>query len=399
MKKQLSDKLNEISPSMTLSITSLAKKLKEEGREIYSFGAGEPDFDTPRSITEAATEGMNKGITRYTDVKGLPEFREAIKNQYKKDYNLDYTVDEIVVSSGAKHSLFTALQALVTPEDEVIIPIPYWVSYPEMVKMVGGKCVFVNTKKEDNFVLKKEELLKVITNKTKAIMINNPSNPTGGIYKKEELLEIANVCLEKGIYIISDEIYDKLLYDDSKHIPTASLSKEIKDITITINGLSKTYAMTGWRIGYSLCNIEIANAMSKVQGHCVSHPSTISQCGGIAALTMKEDILNERLMEYDKRRRYMIDALKKVKDIDIIYPKGAFYVFVDISKYYGKCYNNQKINGSLDFSETLLKENNVAVIPGIGFGSDDFIRLSYATSLFEIKKGLEKLIEFINKLK
>ena len=400
MKKPLSNKLDKISPSMTLAITSKANKIKREGTKVYSFGTGEPDFDTPSLIIEAANEAMKKGITRYTDVKGLIDLRQAISDKYKKEFDLSYDPEtEIIVSSGAKHSLFTALQALISDGDEVIIPVPYWVSYSEMVKVAGGEPIFVYPKKENNFILTKEELKSAITPKSKVIMLNNPSNPTGVVYTKEQLKEIAEVCLEEGIYILSDEIYEMLLYNNKEFTPVASLSEEIKDITITINGASKSYAMTGWRVGYALANKDIIKAMNTIQGQCVSHPSSISQYATVAALKADQSIVSDMVKEYDKRRKYMLEELKGIDGVTPIEPDGAFYVFADVSAFYGKEYNGKTINGSIEFADALLSSKYVAVIPGIGFGSDDFIRFSYATGMDDITKGLKLFKEFINEIK
>lgn len=400
MKKPLSNKLDKISPSMTLAITSKANKIKREGTKVYSFGTGEPDFDTPSLIIDAANEAMKKGITRYTDVKGLIDLRQAISDKYKKEFDLSYDPEtEIIVSSGAKHSLFTALQSLISDGDEVIIPVPYWVSYSEMVKVAGGEPIFVYPKKENNFILTKEELKSVITPKSKVIMLNNPSNPTGVVYTKEQLKEIAEVCLEEGIYILSDEIYEMLLYNNREFTPVASLSEEIKDITITINGASKSYAMTGWRVGYALANKDIIKAMNTIQGQCVSHPSSISQYATVAALKADQSIVSDMVKEYDKRRKYMLEELKGIEGVNPIEPDGAFYVFADVSAFYGKEYNGKTINGSIEFADALLSSKYVAVIPGIGFGADDFIRFSYATGMDDIKKGLKLFKEFINEIK
>ena len=400
MKKPLSNKLDKISPSMTLAITSKANKIKREGTKVYSFGTGEPDFDTPSLIIDAANEAMKKGITRYTDVKGLIDLRQAISDKYKKEFDLSYDPEtEIIVSSGAKHSLFTALQALLSDGDEVIIPVPYWVSYSEMVKVAGGEPVFVYPKKENDFILTKEELKSVITPKSKVIMLNNPSNPTGVVYTKEQLKEIAEVCLEEGIYILSDEIYEMLLYNNKKFTPVASLSEKIKDITITINGASKSYAMTGWRVGYALANKDIVKAMNTIQGQCVSHPSSISQYATVAALKADQGIVSDMVKEYDKRRKYMLEELGGIDGVEPIKPDGAFYVFADVSAFYGKEYNGKKINGSIEFADALLSSKYVAVIPGIGFGADDFIRFSYATGMDDITKGLKLFKEFINEIK
>lgn len=398
MKKPLSDKLAKVSPSMTLAITSKANAMKREGTKVYSFGTGEPDFDTPKVIIDAANEGMKKGYTRYTDVKGMIDLRIAITEKYKDEYNLNYSPEEVICSSGAKHSLFTALQALLSDSDEVIIPVPYWVSYSEMVKIAGGKPVFVYPKKENNFILQPEELEAAITPKTKVIMLNNPSNPTGVVYKKEELEKITKICVREGIYILSDEIYEKLLYDDTKFTSVASLGDDVKDITIVINGASKTYAMTGWRLGYALANREIIKAMNTIQGQCVSHPSSVTQYATITALKTNQSIVTDMVNEYAKRRKYMLDTLANM-GIECIKPNGAFYVFADVSKFYNKKYNGQEIKGSIDFARILLENKHVAVIPGIGFGSDDFIRFSYATSMDDIENGLKLFNEYIEEIK
>lgn len=400
MRKPLSDKLAKVSPSMTLAITSKANAIKRQGIKVYSFGTGEPDFDTPQVIIDAANEAMKKGLTRYTDVKGMIDLREAISEKYKREFNLDYDPQtEIIVSSGAKHSLFTALQALVTEGDEIIIPVPYWVSYSEMVKIAGGVPVFVYPKKENNFVLKKEELEAVITDKTKAIMLNNPSNPTGVVYTKEQLEEVVDVCVENDIYIISDEIYEMLIYNDREFTPVASISEKARDLCLTINGASKSYAMTGWRIGYTLANADIVKAMNTIQGQCVSHPSSISQYATITALNTDQKIVYDMVKEYDERRAYIVDFLKGIDGIYPVEPDGAFYVFTDISSFYGKSFKGNKIEGSIEFAAALLEDKKVAVIPGIGFGDDDFIRFSYATGMDDIKTGLELFKEFLNELK
>ncbi len=399
MRKELSSDLKKISPSMTLAVTAKANELKAKGIKVYGFGAGEPDFDTPKVIRDAAVEAMEKGYTRYTLVSGLVELRKAITEKYKKDFNLDYALDEVLVSSGAKHSLSTVLKTILSVGDEVILPVPYWVSYSEMVKLTGGKPVFLKTKKENDFVVTKEQLESVITDKTKAIIINNPSNPTGVVYTKEQLEAVADVCVKHGIYIISDEIYEMLLYDDTKFTCIASLSEEVKDISIIINGCSKAYAMTGWRIGYTLANKDIIKGMNTIQGQMVSHPSSISQYAAITALTTDQSITYDMVKEYKKRREYSLKKLDTISDISYIKPQGAFYVFIDVSKLYGKVYEGKKITSSVEFCSALLESKHVAMVPGIGFGDDDFIRMSYATDMDTIKEGLDLFEEFISELK
>ena len=398
MKKPLSDNLKQITPSMTLSITAKAKALKDQGIEVIPFGAGEPDFTINPIIKQAAIEGIQNDYSKYTQITGLVELRKAIAHKLLNDNRLVYKPNEIIVTSGAKQALFTSLQVLLSEGDEALVPVPYWVSYSEMVKIAGGKVVLVPTAKEDQFILKPDELKKHISSRSKVLMLNNPNNPTGSVYSKDDLLKIVEICVEEGIYILSDEIYDKFIYDDLEHVSPAVLSEEAKDITITINGLSKTYAMPGWRIGYAAANNEIINAMSKLQGHCISHPSSISQYAAITALECEQRFVDDMLKEYDKRRQYIKDCLDTLHDISYIDPKGAFYFFIDVSKYYGLYANDTIIDSSLSFCEEFLNRFNVAVIPGIGFGTDEFIRLSYACSLEDIRVGMDRFRAFLDML-
>jgi len=384
---------------MTLAITAKTRELRNKGIKIISFGAGEPDFLVHDEVKKAAIEGIEKNYSKYTEVEGLLALREAICNHCKINNGLVYTPDEIIVSNGAKHALFTALQTFLSDGDEVIIPSPYWVSYSEMAKLAGGNIKIIDTKKENHFLLQPEELKKAITSKSKVIMLNNPSNPTGAVYPKELLKQIADICLEEGIYILSDEIYDRFVYDGVQHVSTASLSDDIKDITVTINGLSKTYAMPGWRVGYAAANKEIIKAMSAIQGHCVSHTSSISQYAAVRALTCEQGFVKEMLDEYTRRREYMIRFLDEIKPISYSKPDGAFYVFADVSAYYNKTCGSKKITDSLSFSQVLLEDFHVAVIPGISFGNDNFVRFSYAASMQDIKEGLESFKIFVESIK
>ena len=395
MKKLIADRVKNISPSMTLAITAKAKELKSQGIDVISFGAGEPDFDTPIHIQQAGIEAINKGFTRYTPVNGILPLREAVAKKLLKDNGLNYSIDEIIINSGAKHSISTALQAICNPGEEVIIPVPYWVSYPEMVKLAEGKPILVDTKAENNFKLTKEDFLQAITPNTKAVIINSPANPIGTVYSKEELEVIGKIAIDHQIYIISDEIYEKLIYDNKKHISIASIDEKFKEWTILINGLSKTYAMTGWRLGYTAANKEVINAMGRVQSHALSHPSSITQYAGLAALEGEKDLTNKMIVEYDRRRLYMVNRLRGMRDLGFIYPEGAFYIFVDISKVFGRKINGVEINSSLDFANELLEQRKVAVIPGVAFGADHYIRLSYATSLEIIEEGLNRIEDFI----
>lgn len=394
----LSNKAMEINPSITLEITAKAKELKESGVDVVSFGAGEPDFNTPENIIEAAIKAMKDGKTKYTPTSGILDLRKSICDKFKKDNELNYDTDQIVVSTGAKQSLANTFLAILNEGDEVIIPTPYWVSYPELVKLAGGVPVFINTNKENDYKYSVKELRNLITSKTKAILVNSPNNPTGSIYTREELTEIAELAKEYDLIIISDEIYEKLIYDNEKHISIASISKDSYERTIVINGLSKAYAMTGWRIGYSASSKEIAKLMSSVQSHVTSNINSISQYAAIEALNGPQDSIKIMIKEFEKRRNYMIDRINKIHGLSIIRPKGAFYIMVCIENYFGKKINGEIINSSLDFSKSLLNEENVAVIPGIAFGVDNYIRLSYATSMEIIEEGLNRLEKYLRKL-
>lgn len=394
----LSNKAMKINPSITLEITAKAKELKESGVDVVSFGAGEPDFNTPENIIEAAIKAMKDGKTKYTPTSGILDLRKSICDKFKKDNELNYDTDQIVVSTGAKQSLANTFLAILNEGDEVIIPTPYWVSYPELVKLAGGVPVFINANKENDYKYSVKELRNLITSKTKAILVNSPNNPTGSIYTREELTEIAELAKEYDLIIISDEIYEKLIYDNEKHISIASISKDSYERTIVINGLSKAYAMTGWRIGYSASSKEIAKLMSSVQSHVTSNINSISQYAAIEALNGPQDSIKIMIKEFEKRRNYMIDRINKIHGLSIIRPKGAFYIMVCIENYFGKKINGEIINTSLDFSKSLLNEENVAVIPGIAFGLDNYIRLSYATSMEIIEEGLNRLEKYLRKL-
>lgn len=389
----------EIEPSITLEITAKAKELKEAGVDVISFGVGEPDFNTPSNIIKVATIAMESGKTKYTATSGILELRQAVCDKLKKENDLSYEPSQIIISTGAKQSLANVFLAILNPEDEVIIPTPYWVSYPELVKIAGGVPIYCNCKSENDYKYTLEDLKEVLSNKTKAILINSPNNPTGSIYNKEELEVIANFAKENDILIISDEIYEKLIYDGEKHISIASLSEDALNRTIVINGLSKSYAMTGWRVGYSASNKEIAKLMNSLQSHITSNVNSIAQYAALEALTGDQKSIKYMVNEFDNRRKYMIDRISDFKDISIIKPKGAFYIMVDVSKYYGKSYNGKTIESSLDFANQVLEGEKVAVIPGIGFGLDKYIRLSYATSMELIEEGLNRIEKFIKNIK
>jgi len=386
---RLAERLKKINPSSTLAITSKAKKLKSEGRDIVSFGAGEPDFDTPDFVKAAAIEAINSGFTKYTPTTGTPELKKAISEKFKKENSLDYNPSQVVVSCGAKHSIFNILFVLIDRGDEVLIPCPYWVSYPEMVNLCEGLPKFVKTRPENKFKMTIEDLERCLNPKTKILILNSPSNPTGCVYSEQELKQIAQLCVKKKIFVISDEIYEKIIYDSAKHTSIASLGKDIYDLTITVNGLSKSYSMTGWRIGYLAGPQDIVDAISKLQDHTTSCPSSISQKAAVAALNDNGGFAKKITVEFQKRRDYCIKRLNAMPKVSPIVPEGAFYIFCDISKVKLK---------SLDFATRLLDEAMVAVIPGDGFGRNDFIRISFATSMEQLQKGVDRIEEWLKKL-
>lgn len=390
MSKGLSFKSQKISDSVTLAITAKAKKMKAEGIDVVSFGAGEPDFNTPKHIRDAAVAALEKGFTGYTASSGLPELRQAICDKLKADNQLDYKPEHIVVSNGAKHTLYNVLQAICNLGDEVIIPVPYWVSYPELVKLADAVPVFLDTPEENGFKYDPNSLEKAITNKTKALIINSPNNPTGTVYTAEELNAIAEIAVKHDIYVISDEIYEKLLYE-GKHVSIASFGEAIKNLTIVVNGLSKAYAMTGWRIGYSASNKEIADVIGSIQSHATSNPNTIAQYASIEALKGNQTPIEEMVKAFHERRDYMVEKINEIEGLSCRKPEGAFYVMMNISRILGKTIQGVTINSSLDFAGYLLDHAKVAVIPGSGFGTDQYVRLSYATSLEIIKEGLTRI--------
>lgn len=396
---QLSKKAGNINPSITLAITAKAKELKNQGVDVVSFGAGEPDFNTPENIINAAIKAMKDGKTKYTPAGGVLELKETICNKFKKDNNLEYKTSQITISTGAKQCLANAFMAVLNPGDEVLIPVPYWVSYPELVKLADGIPVFVETLKENNYKYTISDLESAVTEKTKAILINSPNNPTGTIYHENELLEIAEFAKKHDLLIVSDEIYEKLIYDGEKHVSIAALSEDAYNRTIVINGVSKTYAMTGWRLGYAAASEEITKLMTSIQSHMTSNTNTITQYAAIEALNGPEEELNVMIKEFENRRNFMIDKLSKLPEISIIKPSGAFYIMVNISAYLNTTFKNQSISNSVEFSKVLLEEEKVAVIPGAGFGLDNYIRLSYATSMDVIETGIDRISIFLSKIK
>jgi aspartate aminotransferase len=384
---KLSKRISQISPSATLAITAQAKKMKAEGLDIIGFGAGEPDFDTPDYIKQAAKRAIDSGFTKYTPASGTTELKQAICRKFKADNNLEYAADEILVSCGAKHSIFNAVLALCQEGDEVILPAPYWVSYPEIITACGAKAIILNTARQNNFKVLPEQLRRAITSKTRLLILNSPSNPTGMVYARKELEAIAGIIAKKNILCLADEIYEKIIYDNQEHISIASLGDKIKKQTIVINGVSKSYAMTGWRIGYAAADKEIIQAMSNLQSHSTSNPASISQSAALAALTGPQEETARMVEEFKKRRDYMLEQIDKIKGLSYLKPQGAFYVFVDATKILG--------GDTLSLTKKLLSEAKVAVVPGEAFGAKGYLRLSYATSMQNITEGLQRIQQFI----
>ncbi|WP_294180536.1 pyridoxal phosphate-dependent aminotransferase [uncultured Clostridium sp.] len=395
----LSKKAEKIKSSITLEITAKANEMKSTGIDVIGFGAGEPDFNTPENIQRAAVDAMKKGHTKYTPASGILELKKAVSRKFKRDNGLNYNTDQIIISTGAKQCLCNAFEAVLNPGDEVIIPVPYWVSYPELVRLSDGVPVFVNTKEENNFKYTVEDLERAYTERTKMILINSPNNPTGSIYSREELEKIADFAKHRDILILSDEIYEKLIYGDSKHVSISSISEDSYKRTIVVNGVSKTYAMTGWRIGYCAADKNIIKLMSNVQSHTTGNPNSVAQYAALAALNGENSQVEKMVNEFKKRRQYMIEKIDTIPSLSCLKPEGAFYVMLNISKTFGKTIDGQKIGNSLEFSNLLLEKEKVAVVPGLGFGLDGYVRLSYATSMENIKKGLDRIEQFVDKLK
>lgn len=391
----LSRKGLAIEPSVTLEITAKAKALKDAGVDILSFSVGEPDFNTPENIQEEGIRAIKSGLTKYTPASGILELKKAVCEKLEKENNLKYSPSNIIISNGAKHSIYNALMAIINPGDEVIIGVPYWVSYPDLIRISDGVPVFIESLEENDFKFNVNDLNKALTDKTKAIILNSPNNPTGSIYNEEELREIADWAVKNNIFVISDEIYEKLIYDGNVHVSIASLNDEIKNLTIVINGMSKAYSMTGWRIGYAAANEKIIKVMSNLQSHTTSNPSSISQYASVVGLTGDQTSVDEMKKHFDQRRKFMAEGINSIKGLSCRTPKGAFYIMVNFTELLGKTIKGRVINSSLDFSTLLLEEANVAVVPGVAFGDDKYIRLSYATSLENIKEGIRRIKELI----
>ena len=390
----IADRLKKVAPSLTLAIDAKAKQMIKDGVDLVGFGVGEPDFNTPENIKEAGINAIKANKTRYTPASGIPELKAAVAEKFKKENGLEYNPSDIIISCGAKHSLYNIFMAILNPGDEVIIFSPYWVSYEEQVKIADGVPVFVRLDEPRNFEIDFNMLEKKITKKTKAMIVNSPSNPTGAVLSEDSLKKLADIALKHKLLIVSDEIYEKLIYNGKKHISIASFSKEVKAQTIVVNGVSKTYAMTGWRIGYLASdNKEIVSAIDNLQSHSTSNPATMTQVAAIEALKTPDSVVQAMAFEFDKRRQLIMKRLDGIPGLTYVEPEGAFYIFLNFSSFTGKTIKGRKIKGSLDLAEMLLNEAKVAVVPGIAFGSDSHFRLSYATSMANIDKGLDRIAE------
>ena len=394
----ISKRCEGIAPSVTLAIDAKAKEMRAQGIDVIGFGVGEPDFDTPEYICQAAHRAIDEGQTRYTPVAGILPLRQAICEKLLKDNGLHYDPAQIIVSNGAKHTLFTALSAIVDPGDEVLIPAPAWVSYPEMVGMVGGVPVLVQADERDDYLVTIDQLAAALTPRTKAIIINTPNNPNGNVMPRALLSEIAAFAVKNALYVISDEIYEKLIYDGAEHVSIASLGEDIKAQTIVVNGVSKTYAMTGWRIGYAAGPLDVIKAMTRFQSHATSNANSIAQAAAAEALKNGEKEIAAMVSKFDARRILMNDMINAIDGLSANRPKGAFYAMVNISKLIGKRCDGVEITGSVAFSDLLLEKARVAVTPAKAFGADDHVRLSYATTRENIKEGLRRIAEFVEGL-
>lgn len=394
----ISERVQRISPSQTLKISAKAKEMKAGGIDIIDLSIGEPDYATPENVKEAGIKAIKENFTRYTENDGMPELRQAITFRLKEDYGLDYSIKEIIVSSGAKSSIFHAIQVLVNEDDEVIIPAPFWVTYPECVKFAKGKPVIVPTRQENGLLLTPDELRSAITPATKALILNNPSNPSGAVYSREQLASLAEVISNRNIYVIADEVYSRLVYDGFEFVSFAAISEQVKKKTIVINGVSKTYSMSGWRIGFAAGPAEIIAAMSRLQSHSTSNACTISQKASIEAYTGPQDEIERMAEEYTRRRNFCLEKLQRIPGLSCFKPQGAFYLFPQVSAYYGKKFNGSYIKNSYDLAEYLLQEAWVAVVPGDSFGADDNIRISYAASMENLEKGMDRITRALTRL-
>ena len=394
----ISHRCQNIAPSVTLQIDARAKEMRATGLDVIGFGAGEPDFPTPQHICDAAKEALDLGMTRYTPAAGTKELRKAICEKLRRDNDMTYTYGDILVSSGAKHTLFTILQGIIDPGDEVLIPTPCWVSYPEMVRMAGGVPIFIPADESTNFIPTSRDIASRVTRRTKAIIITSPSNPNGSVWEREQLQFVADLAVSHPFYVISDEIYEKLIYDGRKHLSIAQLGEQIKAQTFLVNGMSKAYAMTGWRIGYVAGPRHEITAMANFQSQATSNPNSIAQYAAMKALQGDQSCVDEMVAEFQKRRDVMVERINSIPGLSCRKPAGAFYIMMNIKQLMGRSYNGRKLESSLDFAELLLAEKQVALVPGVAFEAEGYCRLSYAVSLENINKGLDRIEEFVRSL-
>lgn len=392
---KISQRAQAVPPSATIAVTSRAKAMKAEGIDVLGFAAGEPDFDTPQFIKDAAIEALKKGQTKYTPAAGIPDLRKAIAEKLKKENHLDYTFEQVVVNIGAKHSVYSAMQAVLDPGDEVLLPAPYWVTYPEAIKLAGGKAVVLETSDKTGYRITPEQLKNAITDKTAMLVLNSPSNPGGFCYSPDELAALAKVLEGTKVTVLSDEIYERLVYGDTKFVSFASLSQDAYNRTLTVNGLSKAYSMTGWRLGYTAGPLDVIKAMSRLQDHSTSNPVTFTQFGAIAALKDTTGAVEAMRVEFEKRGKLMAEKLNAIEGIHCRQPEGAFYCFPDVSAHYGRTIGGTTINNSMEFASALLEQAKVAVVPGDPFGSPKNIRLSFACSTEQIEKGIDRIQQWL----
>lgn len=398
MSIRLAQRVGRVKPSATLAVTAKAQAMRAEGHDIIGFGAGEPDFDTPEHIKEAAVKALQEGFTKYTPVGGIPELKAAIVEKLARENGLSYKPEEIIVSCGAKHCLYNLFQACFEPGDEVLVPVPYWVSYPDMAYLAEATPVFVAPSSPKSFKITPEDLKAKLTSQSRAVIINSPSNPTGAAYTEEELRALAQVAEEAGLMVVSDEIYEHILYDGFKHVSIASFSNELKARTMVVNGHSKTFSMTGWRIGYMAGDKKVISAMTTIQSQSTSNPTSFAQRGAVEALRQPMDDVARMVEEFGLRRKVIVDGLNAVEGVSCYNPQGAFYVFPDVSGLFGRRFKDKELTGSLDVTEFLLTEARVAVVPGVAFGDDRCLRLSYATSMSFIEEGLARIIKAVANL-
>lgn len=394
----LADRINRIETSQTMQVAAKAKQLSAKGFKVVDLSVGEPDFPTPENVKAAGIKAIENNFTKYTVNTGLPQLREAIANKLSKENSLKYSTNEIIVSNGAKQSLFNAVLSLVNPNDEVLIPAPYWVSYPNMIALAGGKSIFLNTNENDDFKITEKTLRGSITEKTKLLILCNPSNPTGAVYSDDELSRIADIIEEYGLFVIADEIYEKLVYDNFRFTSFASLKPSLKERTVVVNGVSKAFSMTGWRLGYAAGPKEIISAMAKIQSHSTSNASSISQMAALEALTSDTETIEKMRKEFERRRNLVFEGINKIEGLSATKPGGAFYLFVNVKKLFGKSAKDFQINNSLDFSLYLLENKKVAVVPGSAFGAEGHIRISYAASTETLEEGINKISEAVKEL-